>query len=546
MQLRPYQDGAKQAILNAWKTGQRKTLLSMPTGSGKTIVFSSVVEEQVNKGHRVLVMAHRNELLEQAADKLHRVSGLSTALEKAESTAIGDPSKVVIGSVQSMSSDKRLARFPADYFQDIIVDEAHHCLSDSYQKVLTHFPKANVLGVTATPDRGDMRALSEYFDSMAYEYTLIDAIKDGWLCPIRSQMIPLKLNISNVHLQNGDFAAGEIGTALDPYLPKIAEQMKKYCKGRKTVVFLPLVKTSKKFCALLNKNGFKAAEINGKSTDRAEKLEAFDKGKYNVLCNSMLLTEGWDCPSVDCIIVLRPTKSRPLFQQMVGRGTRPSPGKKELLLLDFLWLTAKHDLCRPSSLISSNEDIAKRINKKIAENEDGILLLDAEEQAERDIVAEREAALAAQLEAMRSQKETTSLVDPLQYSVSISAERILNYAPLFMWELKPPTEAQKNYLVSMGLSVQNVTTAGYASTLIAEAKARRQRGLASPKQIRCLEKFGFRKVGEWQFVQANEMIGRIADNGWAVPNGITPGTYAPQPGVKPAPAAKLPNISETK
>lgn len=528
VRLRPYQSDAKQAILQAWKSGQRKTLLSLPTGCGKTIVFSSVAEDQVKKGHRVLIMAHRNELLEQASDKVQSVSGLKTALEKAESTCIGDPSRIVIGSVQSMALDKRLAKFPPDYFQDIIVDEAHHSLSDSYQKVLSHFPGANVLGVTATPDRGDMRTLSEYFDSMAYEYSMVSAIRDGWLCPIRTQMIPLQLNISNVHLQNGDFAVGEIGTALDPYLPEIAKQMGKVCKGRRTVVFLPLVKTSKKFCAILNKSGFNATEINGKSEDRAEKLKAFERGKFDVICNSMLLTEGWDCPSVDCIVVLRPTKSRPLFQQMVGRGTRLSPGKKELLLLDFLWLTSKHDLCRPSSLICSNDEIAQRVNKMVAENENGVLLLDAEEQAERDIVAEREAALAAELEAMRSQKETTSLVNPLQYGVSISAERILNYSPLFMWEIKPPTDAQKSYLVALGLSTAEVTTAGYASALISEAKSRRQRGLSSPKQIRCLEKYGFRKVGEWTFSQAKDMISRVANNGWAVPDGLSPSTYSPQ------------------
>ena len=150
--LRPYQIGAKEAILQAWQNGQRKTLLSLPTGCGKTIVFSSVAEDQVKKGHRVLIMAHRNELIEQASDKVQSIIGLTPALEKAEASCIGDPSKVVVGSVQSLSNDKRLAKFPADYFQDIIVDEAHHCLSDSYQKVLAHFPAANVIGVTATPD----------------------------------------------------------------------------------------------------------------------------------------------------------------------------------------------------------------------------------------------------------------------------------------------------------------------------------------------------------------------------------------------------------
>lgn len=156
-QLRPYQAEAKQAILAAWDEGYRKTLLVLPTGCGKTVVFSSVAENQVSRGRRVLIMAHRGELLEQAADKLQESSGLQSVLEKAESSCLGSDLPVTVGSVQSLAQEKRLARFPGDYFQDIIVDEAHHCLSDSYRRVLDHFPEANILGVTATPDRGDKK-----------------------------------------------------------------------------------------------------------------------------------------------------------------------------------------------------------------------------------------------------------------------------------------------------------------------------------------------------------------------------------------------------
>ena len=252
-----------------------------------------------------------------------------------------------------MMREKRLSQFPDDYFNTIIIDEAHHCISDSYQRVLQHFPEAKVLGVTATPDRGDMRNLGTVFDSMAYEYTLPKAIKEGYLSPIKAVTIPLKIDMSGVGVQAGDFKSGEIATALDPYLESIAAEMEKYCKDKKTVVFLPLVKTSQKFRDILNAHGFKAAEVNGESQDRAEILEAFDKYQYNVLCNSMLLTEGWDCPSVDCIVVLRPTKVRSLYCQMVGRGTRLSPetGKDHLLLLDFLWHTERHELCHPAHLI---------------------------------------------------------------------------------------------------------------------------------------------------------------------------------------------------
>lgn len=500
-ELRPYQAEAKQAILAAWDEGYRKTLLVLPTGCGKTVVFSSVTENQVNKGHRVLIMAHRGELLDQAADKLKEASGLDSVLEKAESTSLGSFLPVTVGSVQSLAQEKRLARFPNNYFQDIIVDEAHHCLSDSYKRVLDHFPNANILGVTATPDRGDMKNLGEFFDSKAYEYSMTEAIREGYLCPIKAQMIPLELDIADVGISSGDFSAGEIGHALEPYLHQIASEMANYCRGRKTVVFLPLIATSQKFCAMLNDAGLRAAEVNGNSDDRSEVLADFEAGKYDVLCNSMLLTEGWDCPSVNCIVVLRPTKIRSLYQQMVGRGMRLSPGKTELLLLDFLWMTERHDLCRPSALISKDEAIAKKIDERMVEDADGFDLIEAEEQAERDILAERESALAKQLAEMRGKKR--KLVDPLQYALSIAAEDLTNYVPTFAWEMAPPSEKQIAFLERRGIFADSVRNAGLASLLIDRLQRRQQMGLATPKQIRCLERYGFRQVGTWAFEDAS-------------------------------------------
>ena len=155
MELRPYQNQAKKAVLAEWRNGHRKTLLVLPTGTGKTIVFSKLVEDCVRGGERVLVLAHRGELLQQAADKLAQSTGLMCAVEKAEESCLDSWYRVVVGSVQTMMRPKRLSAFPADYFGTIIVDEAHHCVSDSYQRVLEHFNNAKVLGVTATPDRGD-------------------------------------------------------------------------------------------------------------------------------------------------------------------------------------------------------------------------------------------------------------------------------------------------------------------------------------------------------------------------------------------------------
>ena len=194
MELRPYQEEAKQAVFRQWEAGTLHTLLVLPTGCGKTIVFAKVIEECVRQGDRVLILAHRGELLEQAADKLHKATGLRCATEKADQTCLGSWYRVVVGSVQSFMRQSRLKRFSEDYFDTVIIDEAHHCLSDGYQRVLEHFPNARVLGVTATPDRGDMRNLGEYFESLAYEYTLPKAIREGYLSPIKALTIPLKLD----------------------------------------------------------------------------------------------------------------------------------------------------------------------------------------------------------------------------------------------------------------------------------------------------------------------------------------------------------------
>lgn len=525
MELRPYQETARQKVQEEWEEGKKRTLLVLPTGTGKTIVFSKIIEDRVKKGERVLVIAHRGELLEQASDKLYKSTGLKTATEKAEQTSLGSFYRVVVGSVQTLQREKRLNQFPPEYFDTIVIDEAHHAISDGYQRVLQHFESANVLGVTATPDRGDMRNLGSYFESLACEYSLPEAIKSGYLSPIKALTIPLKLDLSNVKQQAGDFSTKDLGTALDPYLEQIAEEMKKQCLNRKTVVFLPLVKTSQKFRDILNKHGFKAAEVNGESTDREQVLKDYEEGKYNVLCNSMLLTEGWDCPSVDCVIVLRPTKVRALYSQMVGRGTRLAPGKKELLLLDFLWHTERHELCHPANLIATDEKVAKKMTENIEELGTPIDLEQAEQQAKEDVALEREESLAKQLSEMKRRKR--KLVDPLQFEMSIQASDLTDYVPSFGWQMSPPTDMQVKALEKWGIFPDEIENAGKAEMLINRLVKRRDAGLSTPKQIRFLENRGFQHVGTWQFEAATKLINRIAANGWRIPHGIKPAEYKP-------------------
>lgn len=524
MELRPYQQEAREAVEQDWKSGIKRTLLVLPTGCGKTIVFAKIVEDCVREGRRVLILAHRAELLEQAADKLSRSTGLKCAVEKAEESCLGSWFRVVVGSVQSMQRPKRLQQFERDYFDTIVIDEAHHCISDGYQTVLQYFSEADILGVTATPDRGDMRNLGSYFENLAYEYTLPKAIKEGYLVPIKALTIPLKIDMSGVGMQSGDFKAGDIGTVLDPYLQSIADEMIKYCMDRKTVVFLPLVKTSQKFCQILNEKGFAAAEVNGNSQDREEILSDYENGKYNVLCNSMLLTEGWDCPEVDCVIVLRPTKVRSLYCQMVGRGTRLYPGKDHLLLLDFLWHTERHELCHPASLICENEDVARQMTKNM-EEEPGIAIdiEEAERSAAEDVVVQREEALAKQLSEMKKRKK--KLVDPLQFEMSIQAEDLSGYVPSFGWEMAPPSDKQKKTLEKLGIMPDEIENAGKAAKLLDRLDKRRAEGLTTPKQIRFLEGRGFQHVGTWKFETAKNLIDRIAGNGWRIPRDINPQEY---------------------
>ena len=525
MELRPYQKEARTAVFEQWEQGFKKTLVVLPTGCGKTIVFAKITEDCVRKGQRVLILAHRGELLDQAADKLYKSTGLKSSVEKAENSCLDSWYRVVVGSVQTLMREKRLAQFSKDYFDTIIIDEAHHCISDSYQKILNHFDNANVLGVTATPDRGDMKNLGSVFESLAYEYTLPRAIKEGYLSPIKAITIPLKLDLTGVSTQAGDFKASDIDTALDPYLYQIADEMLNYCKNRKTVVFLPLVKTSQKFRNILNSKGFKAAEVNGESPDRAEILKDFDEGKYNVLCNSMLLTEGWDCPSVDCVIVLRPTKVRGLYCQMVGRGTRLCEGKTELLLLDFLWHTERHELCRPAHLICENEEVAKKMTENLADKAGcPVDIEEAEQQASEDVVAQREESLAKTLAEMKTRKR--KLVDPLQFEMSIQAEDLAGYVPSFGWEMSPPTEKQIKSLEKLGIFPDEIENAGKAKLLLDRLGKRRDEGLTTPKQIRFLEQKGFKHVGTWQFENARKLIDRIAANNWKIPNGINPATYS--------------------
>ena len=232
-------------------------------------------------------------------------------------------------------------------------------------------------------------------------------------------------------------------------------------------------------------------------------------------------------PNVDCVVVLRPTKVRSLYSQMVGRGTRLSPetGKDHLLLLDFLWHTERHELCHPANLICENEEVARQMTANIEEAGCPVDIEEAEKTASEDVVAQREEALAKQLQEMRRRKKR--LVDPLQFEMSIQAEDLSGYAPAFGWEMAPPSDGQMKTLEKLGILPDAIDNAGKAAKLLDRLAKRRESGLTTPKQIRFLEGRGFQHVGTWTFTDAKNMIDRIAGNGWRVPAGVTPREYIP-------------------
>jgi superfamily II DNA or RNA helicase len=344
MQLRPYQQEILQAIDAGWAK-HRKQLVVSPTGSGKTLMFSKLTEQTVKAGCRSLTLVDQDELVTQAVDKLHKATGIYAQIEKAEySASLLAPA--VVASVQTMA--RRLHKFPANHFDLVIADEADKSVSDQWQRVLRHFDScARVCGFTATPWRTDGVNLGTYYQHIAAEVSLLELIQQNYLSRIQVKMLPLRFNLNGVRTVTGDLDKNQVHDRLEPMLAQAVDLLKEHAANRKIMVFVPLIKTSLMFVEIARAAGISAEHIDGTSEDRKEKLERFARREFQLICNSMLLTRGYDEPSIDCVVMLRPTKSQTLYFQAIGRGTRIHPGKENLLLLDFLYQTEKHFLIRP-------------------------------------------------------------------------------------------------------------------------------------------------------------------------------------------------------
>jgi superfamily II DNA or RNA helicase len=523
MTLRPPQALALSSILDEFTRVQR-TMLVLPTGVGKTIVFSFLAKHFVEAGGKVLILAHREELIVQACNKLKAATGIDAAIEKAEQEAHDTFHDVTVASVQTLCRPKRLARFRPDQFDLIIVDEGHHAISASYQAILTYF-SAKVLLVTATPDRGDKKNLGQIVESCAFEYSLRDAIVEGYLCPITVETIPLKIDLTQVSTSKGDYDQGELGTALTPYIPQIITELATRCANRKTLVFTPLCAIAQTFRDAARAGGIDAYYASGVYRDEMSAFEA--AGKNSMLFNAMLVTEGYDHPAIDAVVVLRATKVRGLYAQMIGRGTRILPGKDNLLILDFLWLTAQHDLVHPVHLVTGAPEVIEK-TIEMMENAGGPMdLMMAEAVAAKTVIAEREKALARRLRENATKKARS--LDPLAFCMSLDEEDLALYEPTLLWEMRPPSAGQIAALEKFGFNAEDLPNCGLASKILDKCIGRIKANLSSPKQINLLRRFGYDNAHTFTHAHASELITKIAENNWRRP------ADEPKPALEEAP-----------
>lgn len=526
--LRPYQREAVNAI-HAKLAEHRSTLLVLPTGCGKTVTFGWLAREYADEGKKTLVLAHRGELITQAVEKLSHL-GLVCEKEMAEHDAFCQPDcHAVIATVQTLQR-KRLKRWPADHFDLIITDEAHHATAGSYQRVYEHFWKAKHVGVTATADRGDKINLGGVFESVAYEMLLWDAVHyvnpdSGQLDPMLSRLTALqidtKIDLRDIRTTAGDFNQADLEAAIKPYIEVLANEIKRAVESRSTIVFTPDVGSAQAMASALASLGLKADYVHGGDPRRAEKIEAFQNRTTQVLCNCALLTEGFDAPHVSAVVLCRPTKSRALYCQMVGRGTRLAPGKDDCLIVDFSWLTRKHDLIKPADLVAPDrmDDRTRQILDDLLVSGDELDIMEAVKTAKE--MKEKEDHEKEEARRIRLEVRERNF-DCQRFKVEfVSCDEWLGVRPTSKpskW-VRTATDSQLEFMQKLKIDAPAGISVDHAKALISAALDRREKGLATLKQMRTVHKYcpnlSREEIQGLSFTEASTIIGEIAErNGW--------------------------------
>lgn len=344
-QLRPYQKAALTSLLKAEESGIRRSLIVLPTGTGKTEIFARIPQFRKDS-IPMLVLAHRKELLSQAKDKIERANPeLKVAIEQGPQSA--GKVDVVVASVPSLgrANSKRLAKYPKDYFKVIVTDEAHHAAATTYKRIYEYFDEALSVGVTATPQRGDKVGLQEVFDEVIFFKDILEMMNEGWLSPLVGYRVRSEIDLSDVHVVGGDFAEGELAATVNVASRNklVVDSYKNLLGDKRTIVFAAGVDHAHQICDLFVKEGIAAATVTGETPadERTTILEKFSQGELKVVVNVGVLTEGFDEPSVQGIILARPTRSSLLYTQIIGRGTRLHPGKDHCVVVDIADVTRK-------------------------------------------------------------------------------------------------------------------------------------------------------------------------------------------------------------
>jgi len=507
--LRPYQTSAIAGIA-AELEKHRSTLLVMATGTGKTTVFGEVAR---NWPGRVLVLAHREELIEQARSRLAVMTQEYVGVEQAQWNAQAE--RIVIGSVQTLSRESRLARFSRDRFSLVIVDEAHHAVAASYRKVLDHFEGAKLLGVTATPDRSDESAMGQVFDSVAYVYDIQDGIRDKWLVPVSCQMVEVAgVDLSGVKTTAGDLNQGQLDAVMasEEALHGIAKPTLELAGDRRTILFTTSVDNAHRLAEVLNRYraGSARAVDGGTATDlRKATLAGHKRGDYQFLVNVGVLTEGYDDPGVACVAMGRPTKSRALYTQCIGRGLRPAPGKEDCLVLDFAGNSGRHQLVSALDILAGKwpEAVVARAKKEAAKK--GGRADEALERAAAAIEAEKQAEIAKRARIKAQVAYKAQQVNPFQ----VFGLRDKGDDPREPGSRLPITPGQVQKLENFRVEIPPGCTQAQASRLINACITRMKRGLATYKQTKLLSRYGVDATRMYMGT-AGKVIDAIAANGW--------------------------------
>lgn len=520
--LRPYQVEACAAIEDEW-TRVRSTLLVAATGTGKTRMGSEIIARRAPHG-RVLWLAHRNELLDQAQQAIIENTGLRVGREQASQRSAvralwGQDDQCVVASIQTMHGERLTRYFKPEDFDTIIVDEAHHAVADLYRNVLSYFAEAKLLGVTATPDRGDEVGLANVFETVAFQYDILQGIADGYLCDIQSrEIVVADLDIAKVKvtasMEGGkDLNATQLARAMDNdgTMHAIAGPLHTEAGERQTIVFTPSVDMAHHLADVLR--GYVGARnvrsIDGTTAklERLDALKAFRSGAIQFLVNCAVLTEGFDAPETACVAICRPTKSRALYAQMIGRGTRIAPGKVDCLVLDFVPEQAgRHKLMTPLDVLGGkdiDDETAKEARKL---SHDGMPSTEALAEAERRKAERQEQARLkeeARIRNLRIQSPYRSRhVDPFG---CVRAEDVGGSSM---------TSATASTLTAFGIELPANMPEAAAKRVLDEAFGRRRRGECSYKQARNFARWGLRT--DIPIREAGGVIDQIIANG---PNG---------------------------